>query len=131
MSGRHPSGLTVPQANALRALAEANNSCRHGTACHDGVHGSHCPQGGGNPSGAAPRQIARMLWPDSIGWRKVSNRGSTPAGGAMGATMPMKAATVLWRLHGYGLAWHDMTSYDWYVTDRGKRVLAGEETVTR
>lgn len=51
-----------------------------------------------------PWEMAMEMWPDSPGWNRRSRRSSTPAGGALGATMPMKAATLLWRLHRKGLA---------------------------
>lgn len=69
----------------------------------------------------APRDVAMQMWPDSKGWNKVSRRGSTPAGGARGATMPMKAATLLWRLQGMGYAGLD--DYRWHITERGRRAL--------
>jgi len=70
-----------------------------------------------------PRDVARALWPDSPGWEQRARRGSTAAGGALGATMPMKAATVLWRLHARGCA--QETSGRWRVTALGRAVLAG------
>jgi hypothetical protein len=99
--------LTEPQALMLKALAEA---------CEED----------GDPFArkAAPRQLAEMRWPDSRGWSQRSNRGSTAAGGALGATMPMKAATVLWRLKEKGLAEKVGALYDewanlWQPTHRG------------
>lgn len=70
----------------------------------------------------APRAVALALWPDSIGWKKISRRGSTPAGGALGATMPMKAAQLLWRLRDHGFAWQD-ENYRWSATGSGLRYL--------
>lgn len=104
--------LTRPQALMLAALAKA------------------CTKDG-QPLArkASPRELARARWPDSPGWQRVSNRRSTPAGGALGATMPMKAATVLWRLHTHGLADRVGASYDhlanlWQPTRSGLRWLA-------
>lgn len=71
---------------------------------------------------ATPRELAMIRWPDSPGWKKVSKRGSTPAGGALGATMPMKAATVLWRLAGHGLAQCDRYN-EWTITTKGRNHL--------
>lgn len=103
--------LTKPQALMLAVLREACDQRRP-----DGRAFEY----------AAPRQLAKMRWPDSPGWRKVSSRGSTPAGGAMGATMPMKAATVLWRLQGKGLALCE--DYNrWTITDKGRRWLTEQE----
>lgn len=64
--------LTWPQCNALRALRDACDQLQ-GTAQVPAEY-------------ATPAQIARMLWPDSDGWKRASNRGATTAGGAMGAT---------------------------------------------
>lgn len=78
------------------------------------------------PAGwAAPRQLAKMRWPDSVGWTKTTRKygGHT---GAVGGTMPMKAATVLWRLHSRGLAWCEDHNR-WSITEKGRRVLAGTE----
>lgn len=107
-----PKPLTKPQERALRFLFEASEG--HLT---DENRNDRYMQ----PRGVAPRQIAYMMWPDSKGWDKRSNRGSTPAGGALGATMPMKAATILWRLFPH-YAVH--RNYAWYVTDRGRKYLA-------
>jgi hypothetical protein len=74
--------LTYPQA---RALAVLYNRTHNGGVVY-------------------PRELAEALWPDSRGWDRRSRRMATPAGGALGATMPMKAATLLWRLHRRGYA---------------------------
>lgn len=103
--------LTPAQARALRALADLCDA-PHGT--------DQVPWGY-----AVPREVAYALWPNSEGWEKVSRRGSTPAGGARGATMPMKAATLLWRLHGLGLAQNEYRrSRPWTVTDKGRAWLS-------
>lgn len=76
---------------------------------------------------ATPAQIARMLWPDSDGWKRASNRGSTPAGGAMGATMPMKAAVVLRRLRELRCAEiHPVGRNRWAITQAGRSALTDE-----
>jgi hypothetical protein len=41
--------------------------------------------------------------------------------------MPMKAATLLWRLEERGLAMTASLTNDWFITDRGRRVLAGTD----
>lgn len=69
--------------------------------------------------GWAPGVLARQLWPDSKGWQKRSRRGSTPAGGALGATMPMKAASMLWRMRGLGLVYEENGL--WYYIGGGAR----------
>lgn len=96
--------LTGPQANALRALADLTE-----TMTRD----------------IRPRDVAMALWPDSEGWDKRSSRRSNRVKqGALGATMPMKAATLLGRLQERGCA---MSDYDgnWTITDRGLGVLDG------
>lgn len=57
--------------------------------------------------GVTPRELARLMWPDSVGWAKRSRRGSTHAGGALGATMPMKGAVLLHRLLRLRLVYHN------------------------
>lgn len=98
--------LTGPQARALVALRDLQDA-RQSTN---------------------PRSVARVLWPDSPGWDKVSRRGSTPAGGALGATMPMKAAQILWRLREHGMADLPYDSNRWSITEKGRAYLAGENT---
>lgn len=96
--------LTQPQRRALAALA---------TLCEGD---EDAPE-----RTASARQVARILWPDSPAWNKVTfMRGGRS--GAMGGTMPMKAATLLWRLHSHGLAYeHDRR---WSITSSGRRFLA-------
>lgn len=66
-----------------------------------------------------------VLWPDSEGWDKRSSRGSNRTKqGALGATMPMKAAQVLARLQARSCADCDLDG-NWEPTLRGKGVLAG------
>lgn len=92
--------LTGPQTNALRALAAAEH-----------------PQ--------SPRAVARALWPLSIGWeRRTHMYGGRQ--GAVGGTMPMKAATLLWRLEARGCASYG-SDYLWTITPRGRRVLDGTD----
>jgi hypothetical protein len=70
--------------------------------------------------------LAEALWPDSPGWDRRSRRMATPAGGALGATMPMKAASLLWRLHRKGYAalapagfWESHNTNRWEITASG------------
>lgn len=53
---------------------------------------------------ASPRELARALYPDSPGWSRRTRKfgGYT---GAVGGTMPMIAARVLWSLHHIGFAY--------------------------
>lgn len=104
--------LTKPQLRALAALRDISDA----------------PRGPGlsAPGKAVPRQVALALWPDSLGWKRVSRRRTTgrgEAGGALGATMPMKAATLLWRLKAAGMAWAERDSNAWTITQRGRDLL--------
>lgn len=81
--------LTRPQQRALAAVRDLGDELV-GTALVPAVY-------------VAPRQVAQRLWPDSPGWKRVSRRRDGEGAGAAGATMPMKAATLLWRLQGRGL----------------------------
>lgn len=102
--------MTVPQEMMLRALAKA---CEGGRT-------------------ASPGQMARLRWPHSEAWRRRTRKFGTNDPGAVGGTMPMKAATVLWRLHGMGLADRVGASYDplanlWEPTEAGLRWLAARD----
>jgi hypothetical protein len=96
MSGSAP--MTGPQVRALLALQ---------TACAASASGL-----------VSPREIAHALWPNSPGWAKRSWRKGSNNGGALGATMPMKAATLLWRLWKRRLAAPDRRGR-WRLTDSG------------
>lgn len=100
--------MTPPQLRALRALA---------AICDSPLGTAQIPSGY-----ATPTDVAWGLWPESKAWGRRTNRGSTPAGGAVGATMPMNAATLLWRLCRLGYA----VKYDrrWSVTPAGRRALS-------
>lgn len=103
--------LTEPQRLMLAALSEA---------CDHEAYGDRK---------ASPRQLAQMRWPDSEAWKRRTNmRGGR--NGAIGGTMPMKAATVLYRLQERGCAVRTGSTYDsyanlWTITNLGLRVLAG------
>lgn len=108
--------LTEPQALMLAALAYR---CRKD----------------GDPLGAkaAPRDLARLRWPDSPAWGRRTRFGAVSNQGAMGGTMPMKAATVLHRLADKGLAvrvgtWHDPLANQWQPTPAGLDWLAAHPT---
>lgn len=105
--------LTAPQRRALETLRDLIDAK---------------PEFPGYDRTVNPRAVAQALWPDSPGWDKRSSRRSTPAGGAMGATMPMKAATLLWRLWNYRLVQHDPNrtgSNGWTITEKGREYLNG------
>lgn len=100
--------LTPPQQAALRALAAACDA-PHGTAALPWGH-------------ASARQVARLMWPESPAWTKRTHRrGASGGAGAVGGTMPMKAAAVLWRLHAAGLV--DEDDRRWSLTAAGRRAL--------
>lgn len=104
-----PGEMTAPQRRALEALVALSDK-PWGTAQR--------PHGWATPSA-----VAQFLWPDSEGWTKASRRGSTPAGGALGATMPMKAAKLLWRLFDLHYAYRESDGNQWYPTSEGRRAL--------
>lgn len=115
--------LTKPQAKMLRILAdEADAADAMVAEKGDSLYGGRRYM--------APREVARAMWPDSPGWDKVSRRGSTPAGGARGATMPMKAATLLHRLWPHYT--HQRPGYGacWTITSKGREALAAFEKRT-
>lgn len=104
--------LTQPQRNTLALLVDLAD---------------RAPQHGERP--VTPKQLAQALWPNSEAWSKrTRGRRTGTVNGAMGGTMPMKAATLLWRLHERGLAEQpDRDSNDWLPTALGRRVAAGTD----
>ncbi|WIB65280.1 hypothetical protein [Curtobacterium sp. MCBD17_040] len=72
----------------------------------------------------APRQLARMLWPDSPAWNIRTRFRATSNQGALGGTMPMHAAKVLWKLREHHLVYND--DYLWRVTAAGERYVDGQ-----
>jgi hypothetical protein len=104
------SELTQPQRRLLRILED---------------HDEHQAMAGRGGSMSA-REVARAMWPDSPGWERRSRRRATPASGALGATMPMKAGTMLWRLGERGLVAGErhMGSSVWWITAEGRNALA-------
>lgn len=70
----------------------------------------------------APRDFARQMWPDSPAWDKRTRgqRGGNRSG-AMGGTMPMIGARLLWRLQDLQCA--GMIDYRWVITQRGRQRL--------
>lgn len=100
--------LTEPQALMLQCLREACDKTAGGKA--------------------APRQLAKMRWPHSTAWERRTWPRGTNRNGAVGGTMPMKAATILWRLHDKRMAERIGYDYDpganaWVITDFGREWL--------
>lgn len=68
------------------------------------------------------RAIAAAMWPDSPAWKRRTRFGAVSNQGAMGGTMPMKAAQILHRLADKGLierrfdrystTWHSLQKDD-------------------
>lgn len=78
----------------------------------------------------APRALAKHLWPDSPAWERRTRAYGSNRNGAMGGTMPMKAATILHRLADRGLTRRVGASYDdlanlWVATYKGLSALEG------
>lgn len=100
--------LTAPQARMLRILADVQPDDRP----------------------MAPREVAHKMWPDSPAWEKRTRRYGANRNGALGGTMPMKAATMLWRLKERGLVWdigtHHGTAH-WAINEAGKIALNDHE----
>lgn len=71
-----------------------------------------------------PRALARLMWPDSPAWQKRTASRAQARAGALGATMPMKAATMLWRLRDKGLTEVEGEyGSEWSITEAGRRAL--------
>jgi hypothetical protein len=70
----------------------------------------------------APRDFAREMWPDSPAWnRRTRGSGSANRAGAVGGTMPMNGAKVLWSLNYLACASHE--NGIWFITERGRQRL--------
>lgn len=89
--------LTEPQVRALRIVVDAGDR------------------------GIAPRAVARLMWPDSPAWH-MRTRGRNGRNGAVGGTMPMKAAQLLWRLVAAGLVVKYEAAGVFVPTDKGRQV---------
>lgn len=98
-------GLTDPQMRALKAVREQARKHR-----------------GRSTDPVSPRQVALILWPDSPGWDRRPRRNDGRSG-ALGGTLPMSAAKLLWRLRERGLVQIDPHSSWWSITERGISVL--------
>lgn len=72
----------------------------------------------------APRRLAELLWPDSPAWQRRTRFGAVSNQGALGGTMPMNAAKLLWRLHDHGMVRRD--DYRWYLISKAVRHVEGE-----
>lgn len=60
----------------------------------------------------SPRQFAQRMWHESPAWSHRTNKRGGHAG-AIGGTMPMKGARMLWTLRDLGLARQDDTQKWW------------------
>lgn len=111
----HPADtrLTEPQRRALAILDEHT-----------------VPYGDADKPGMYAKQVAKLLWPDSPAWGKVTRSRGWSRGGAMGGTMPMKAGTLLGRLVRMGLADEyqtDVLQPRWVITVAGRHALHGRD----
>jgi hypothetical protein len=97
--------LTGPQRKALEYLHEHSDPFGYGRV--------------------SPRALAKHLWPDSPAWAKrTRGRRTGTINGAMGGTMPMNAASLLWRLAAKGLASDEGDNVSaWTITYRGEQYL--------
>lgn len=71
----------------------------------------------------SPAGLARLMWPDSPAWKKTARR-HDKIPGAYGATMPMKAGTLLNRLSKAGMAVPDERGV-WRPTKAGRAQADG------
>jgi hypothetical protein len=70
------------------------------------------------------RSMAKALWPNSPAWEKrTRRRGGGNQSGAVGGTMPMKGAKVLWDFQTEGLAFQEIDR-EWTISERGRQALA-------
>ena len=72
----------------------------------------------------APRKLAELLWPDSPAWEKRTRFRATSNQGALGGTMPMNAAKLLWKLREHRLVVQD--DYVWRLLPAGERYVDGK-----
>lgn len=78
-----------------------------------------------------PRQLAELLWPDSPAWERRTRRYGANRNGALGGTMPMNAARLLWRLADQGLAKPPAEEFaPWSITTAGRAMLGDEDSET-
>lgn len=78
--------------------------------------------------GIGPTPFARLMWPDSKGHTTRSHRHATPAGGALGAGIKMRAGVFLGRLTRDGLISARPLSHgrsDYYLSEAGRAALDG------
>lgn len=73
-----------------------------------------------------PRALAKLLWPDSPAWERRTRRYGTNRNGALGGTMPMNAAKMLWRLEELGLVRPPSEDFaPWTLTPAREKLAAG------
>lgn len=77
---------------------------------------------------ASSRQIAADLWPDSPAWDRRTRGRSGNRNGALGGTMPMKAAQLLWKLQAHGLVRHEQHDgvTRWHALPQGEAATLTE-----
>lgn len=100
--------MTPAQRRALEAVRDIYNiPGPDGRVHHNPVH---------------PREVAHRLWPDSPAWEKRTRRYGSNRNGAMGGTMPMNAAKILYRLREQGLVETDWEN-GWWPSHKGYLTL--------
>ena len=76
----------------------------------------------GEHGALAPRELAKLMWPDSPAWnRRTKGRRTGTIAGAVGGTMPMLGAKMLWKL--FELNYASQQGRVWFITERGKKAL--------
>lgn len=71
----------------------------------------------------SPRQAAKARWPESPAWKRRT-RMYNGRNGAVGGTMPMNAAVMLWRLEAFGLVGSPIGETSrWYLTNKGRDLV--------
>lgn len=71
----------------------------------------------------SPKEFARLMWPDSDGWKRIHKCGN---GASFGAMMPMAGGGLLGKLRAEGLVrapWHDDYDSYYWLTEKGQQYL--------
>ncbi len=94
--------LTEPQRRALRIFYEVRQNSRYATL--------------------SARFFAEKMWPNSDGWKRVSNQGN---GATSGKGMWLRAGVFLRKLGDLGYLYHDISgdTVVWYITGKGLDAL--------
>lgn len=95
-------GLTQPQEKALRIFLNLYRKDRYAKL--------------------SARFFAQEMWPDSDGWKRVSNQGN---GATSGKGMWLRAGVFLRKLGDLGYLYHDISGNTvvWYITGNGIEAL--------